>query len=121
VLLFVSLLMWAPWKSTPVTGRSSVVTPADDAFVREVAALPAEEQVKRVVAELKRLNPKFDTASVSYKIEAGQVVELKFSGTNVADLSPVRALRNLKVLECGGISGSAPYSDLSPLRGLELT
>lgn len=140
IVLFTSLLLWQPWRakekrvggtSAPrpaapqQPGRDTEVAPTlpkttEDAFVKEVAALPAEEQVKRVVAEFKRLNPKFDSARVSYKMEAGQVIELRFSGKNVADLSPVRALRNLKRLDCNGSENETPYSDLSPLRELNL-
>jgi hypothetical protein len=93
----------------------------DDAFLREVAALPAEEQVRRVAAELKRLNPKFDQNSVTHRIEDGQVIELKFTAAYVADLSPLRALRKLKTLDCGSWPNTTSYSDLSPLRELDLT
>jgi len=44
---------------------------ASEVFVKEVAALPAEEQVKRVVAELKRFNPGYD-GKETHKIEGGQ-------------------------------------------------
>ena len=65
----------------------------DDAFIKEVAALPAEQQVARVIAKLKELNPGFDpvAAKETHKIDNGAVTELAFKTEHVADISPVRA------------------------------
>ena len=100
----------------PTTGA------VDDAFVREVAALPPEDQVKRVVAELQKLNPRFDGAE-KHKIEANDVVELEFSALNVTDISPVRALKKLRRFVClASANGKqrSKLSDLRPLQGLSL-
>jgi Leucine-rich repeat (LRR) protein len=93
----------------------------DEAFVREVAALPAEAQVQRVVAKLKELNPGFD-GKAEHKVENGKVTELRFGGRGVADISPVRALRGLEVLYCSGSSKTeqSDISDLSALAGTRL-
>ena len=79
----------------------------------------AEEQLQRVMAKLKQLNPKFDRKE-THIIENGQVVELKFSSIAVSDLSPLRELGGLKRLFCLGDSNSRRLADLSPLRGLQL-
>ena len=93
----------------------------DDAWLKQVAALPAEKQVEAVAAKLKELNPGFD-GKVTPSIENGVVTDLSFLTDNVTDISPVRALTGLKRLTCGG---SAPdrgrLSDLSPLRDMKLT
>jgi Leucine-rich repeat (LRR) protein len=98
-------------------------TGVDDAFIKEVAALPAEQQVARVVAKLKELNPRFDpaTTEVTHKIENGVVTEFGFDGRNVTDLSPVRALTGVKKLKCGGAPVKSRLADLSAIRGLQLT
>jgi formylglycine-generating enzyme required for sulfatase activity len=95
---------------------------ADDAFIREVAALPAEQQVARVVAKLKELNPDFD-GKEKHKIEGSDVTELEFSALNVTDISPVRALTKLRRFVClASTNGKqrSKLSDLTPLRGLSL-
>jgi formylglycine-generating enzyme required for sulfatase activity/serine/threonine protein kinase len=89
------------------------------AWERSVAALPAEEQVKAVAARLKQLNPDFD-GTVTPTIENEVVTELRFLSVNVTDVSPVRALTGLKLLNCGGIEAKGELANLSPLRGMQL-
>jgi len=90
-------------------------SPIPDAWFKEVAALPADKQVDAVAAKLKERNPGFD-GNLTHKIEQAEVVELGMSG-RIKDLSPVRALTALRVLNCS----DAPLSDLSPLKGMKLT
>jgi hypothetical protein len=100
----------------PLSGPAGQV---DAAFVREVAALPAEQQVKRVVAMLKKLNPDFDPSqtTIDSKVKDGQVSMFKLTNAGkLTDLSPVRALAGLKCLELG----EAKAADLTPLNGLRL-
>ncbi len=91
---------------------------------RSVAALPANEQVKAVIARLKELNPGFD-GRVQPTVESGVVTGLAFQTEHVSDLSPVRACTKLRSIDCCGVNSD--YSkqglliDLSPLRGLPLT
>jgi WD40 repeat protein len=94
----------------------------DDAWLKQVAALPAEKQVEEVAAKLKELNPGFD-GKVTPSIENGVVTGLVFSTEDVTDISPVRALTRLQGLECsaGGAVGKLRLSDLSPLKELPLT
>ena len=93
----------------------------DPAFIKEVAALPAEEQVARVVAKLKELNPGYD-GKEEHKIENGQVVQLLIPNTTVIEIWPIRALAKLKDLNCGGLNrtNKSPCADLTPLQGLAL-
>ena len=94
----------------------------DDAWVKQVAALPAEQQVDAVAAKLKELNPGFD-GKVKPTIEGGGVVGLEFVTDNVTDISPLRALPELKSLNCRGSADvwNGRLADLSPLKGMALT
>jgi serine/threonine protein kinase/tetratricopeptide (TPR) repeat protein len=91
-----------------------------DEFERDIAALPAEEQIKAVRARLKELNPGFD-GSVAPSINMGVVTQFNFLTDHVTDISPVRALTGLQQAAFGG---SAPdknkLRDLSSLRGMKL-
>ncbi len=90
------------------------------AWEKSVAALPAEKQVEAVERRLRELNPEF-RGKVESAIRDGKVSRLRFLSDRVTDISPVRALKGLEWLDCGG---SAPrkgrLSDLTPLRGLRL-
>jgi Leucine-rich repeat (LRR) protein len=91
----------------------------DDAWLKQVATLPAEKQVEAVAAKLKERNPGFD-GEVQHKIEDGDVTELRFVTDNVTDLSPVRALTSLFLLHCPGSDfGKGQLEDLSPLKDLK--
>ena len=94
-----------------------------DAWLKQVAAVPAEKQVDAVAAKLKELNPGFD-GKVTPRIENGVVTGLEFLTDNVTDISPVRALPGLKSsCSCRGqqavgrLCGRASSRDLSPLKG----
>ena len=95
----------------------------DDAFINEVAALPAKQQIARVIARLKELNPGFDPVAAGErdKIENGAVTELSFKTERVADIAPVRALTGLRFLNFDSDFEKSKLQDLSPLRGLRLT
>lgn len=91
-----------------------------DPWERSVAALPPAKQVEAVERRLRELNPEFH-GKVESSIKDGNVSCLSFYTDQVTDISPVRALRGLTSLDCGG---SAPrqgrLSDLTPLGGLPL-
>lgn len=84
---------------------------------------PTAEQVRRFVEKMKQLNLGFD-GQAQYATEKGKVVRLEFSTEDAADISPVRAFTELKVLRCSGAyRNSTIYrqlADLSPLAGLSL-
>jgi serine/threonine protein kinase/Leucine-rich repeat (LRR) protein len=103
-----ALRAWFERKES-VTGASP-----EDAWYKQVASLPAEQQVEVVVAKLKERNPGFD-GKVTHTSKQGEVVELVLSG-KVKDISPVRALTELNTL----LFEDAPLSDLSPLKGMKL-
>jgi hypothetical protein len=102
-----------------ISQEAPAVTAAE-AWEKSVAALPVEKQVEAVERRLRELNPEF-RGKVESTIRDGKVWWLAFLSDRVTDVSPVRALKGLGSLDCGG---SAPrkgrLSDLTPLRGLRL-
>src|SRR5262249_21305964 len=94
---------------------ASTLKPIEEAWFKEVAALPAEKQLEAVVAKLKECNPGFDD-KVERKIERGVLTELHLGGTNLTNVSPVRALAGLRKLKIGW----GAFDDLAPLRGMSL-
>jgi formylglycine-generating enzyme required for sulfatase activity len=90
-------------------------TGVTDAWIKMVQALPAEEQVRKVVEKLRELNPGYEGEQQT-TVERGKVVSLRLSGAPIRDISPVRALLDLEELGCD----SCGVADLSPLRGLRL-
>ncbi|MCX6906555.1 MAG: SUMF1/EgtB/PvdO family nonheme iron enzyme, partial [Verrucomicrobia bacterium] len=110
-----------PLAEMPASRKPETATAAPaDSFIAEVAALPVEEQLQRVMAELKRLNPDFD-GKETHTIRENAVTQLAISTVGVKDISPLRALRQLDEVRCSGTQEEpSPLSDLSPLRGLSL-
>jgi hypothetical protein len=95
--------------------------PPDDAWLMQVAALPAKDQVAAVKAELIRRNPTFDGKLTPTIDKNGVVIALEFLTDNVTDISPVKALTGLRTLKCNGSVGKGQLADLTPLKGLQLT
>ena len=105
------------WKAVDAAAKP----PVEDAWVKQVAALPADKQVEAVAAKLKERNPGFD-GKVTPTIENGVVVGLEFASDEVTDISPVRALAGLRTLKCDGSGeGTGWLADLSPLKDMKLT
>ena len=92
------------WFEPRIGGVSSSPPKADDAWGKQVAALPAEKQVEATAARLKELNPGFD-GKMLHVTQDGVVKRLDFSTEQVTDVSPLRALIGLRVL--GAIYRSA--------------
>ena len=112
-------------KEPPVVAKAptkkTLTTAIDDAWLKQVATMTAEQQVAAVAAKLKELNEGFD-GKVTPTIQDGVVTELQFLTDNVTDISPIRALRGLNKLTCSGSSaGKGSLSDLTPLKGMKLT
>ncbi len=106
----------------PTDGKPIGFAPLDPAWLKAVAAMPAEEQVEAVKAELMKRNPGFDGKLTPVINKAGVVTELAFLADNVTDLSPVRAFPGLTSLNCSGSDkGKSNLSDLSPLKDMKLT
>lgn len=95
--------------------------PGFDQWVKDVATMPADQQVEAVSKKLMKLNPGFD-GKATPTIKEGVVLALTFSTVKVTDISPVRALPGLKSLDVGNnqrVPGA--LSDLSPLTGMQIT
>ena len=67
--------------------------------MKDVAAKPAEKQLEAVAKKLQELNPRFD-GKETHTVENGVVTEFQFASDHVTDISPVRALPQLKKLRC---------------------
>jgi tRNA A-37 threonylcarbamoyl transferase component Bud32 len=100
--------------------KESLPPTVAEAWEKSVAALPAEQQVEAVAQRLQELNPGFN-GKIIPTIEDGVVKGMEFSTAHVADLSPVRALRQLESLNCSGPRPKeGKLSDLGPLHGMPL-
>ena len=117
-----------PMSAKPITDFNS---PAFQQWMKDVQAMPAENQVEAVSKKLVELNPDFDGKVTDFegkgtpKIENGVVREFGFLTGKVSDISPVRAFAGLKKLSCEGSKGKngndGNLADLSPLKGMQLT
>ncbi len=93
----------------------------DDAWIKQVRALPADKQVEAVAAKMKERNPGFD-GKMTPTIGRGVVIAMEFITDEVTDISPLQALPGLGSLTCAGTKDkSGRLSDLSPLRDMKLT
>jgi hypothetical protein len=94
-----------------------------EAEIERIAKLPAERQVEEVRKQLMSRNPGFD-GNVNPKIDNGNVTELRFVTDGVTDISAVRLLTKLRLLECIGsdvFNGKLDANALNALKGLPLT
>jgi serine/threonine protein kinase len=96
-------------------------------WMKDVAAMPALKQVEAVSKKLMELNPRFDgkiskpaDESSPPVVRDGNIVELQILIDNVADLSPIRALPELRRLDSSSRQKPAPRLDLSPLNGMSI-
>jgi len=96
-------------------------TPGFHQWMKDVQALPAEQQVEAVRKKLVELNPVFD-GKVTPVINDGAVSSFSFYADKVTDISPVMVLTELKYLECWG-SGlkQGTLIDLTPIKAMKLT
>ena len=95
--------------------------PAFQQWMKDVAALPAEQQAQAVAKKLQDLNPGFD-GQVSKSIDKGVVISFGFKSSDVSDFSPIRALSRLQSLQMfASGNGRGNISDLSPLAGMNLS
>ncbi len=108
-------------QTTPAGGTPALPTaaPSADAWLASVASLAPEEQMPRVIARLKELNPGYD-GEEQHRIAGGCVTELTIPSAAVKDLAPLKALAGLQQLVCGSASARSQLADLAPLRGMRL-
>jgi len=110
-------------KTTPTILILSLIASVLAVFSAEpknAPALPPQEQLRQVMGKLKQLNPGFDGRE-THRFEDGALTELSFCSAGVTDISPVRALTDLRKLSCRGIPARRTLCDLSPLQGMVLT
>src|SRR4029078_7244327 len=86
-------------------------------WVRRVATLPPDQQVKEVAARLKERNPGSPCYMTSQTMK-GVVTEIWIhEAHHLTDLSPVRALAGLRSLKTDAGAGGH-LTDLAPLRAM---
>lgn len=119
--LFVLLALACPVKI--VWSADTPAVPAVDAFIKEVSQLPPADQIKRVTAKIKELNPDWNEKQ-SQALLSGKdgVVEFtlcneKWSHPPVKTIWPIRAFTHLKILNVTG----SQLDDLDQIKGLGLT
>jgi serine/threonine protein kinase len=110
-----------------VPGGKSWESPAFQRWMKDVAAMPAEKQVEAVSKKLMELNPGFEgkisdprDESSPPVVQNGDVVELQIYTEKVADLSPIRALSELRQFYCSQRQKTGQGLDLSPLNGMKI-
>ena len=119
---FGRVVLPVPTKGRPIA--TNPLPPKEDrlaAWLKEVAALPADKQVEAVAAKPKESNPGFD-GKVTPTFHDGVATGLHFRTDNVHDITPVRALKGLTSLDCPGTLGKpGKLADISPVKGIRLT
>jgi len=106
-----------PTEEKIVRQEPGPIRPQANDWEKSVALMPAAEQFKAVQSKLKELNPEFDERATWYGTENDAVVSFCVNNcANLKDMSPLRALPNLRKLFLYG-NGAG---DLSSLRGLKL-
>gem|GEM_PF-212103 len=112
-----------------VTPNEHWNSPAFQNWVDYVRSMPARQQIDAVEKKLMELNPGFygklssprNAHAIPWIEDNGYVSELAIVADYVTDISPVRVF-NLFALKCVGTKpGNAFFSDLSPLKGMQLT
>jgi Leucine-rich repeat (LRR) protein len=110
------------WEA-PAQGAQSQMwrTPEFEAWVKVTQALPAEEQVKAVVAKLVELNPGYD-GGYSRSVADNAIDGFQINNAQpVTNLAPLQGFPQLRRLTCFGIlDDKAKLSDLSALAGMKL-
>src|SRR5262249_41319495 len=74
-----------------------------DEWLKKVAALPPHKQVRAVAGRLRLDNP---VRVELQEVKGGQVTAISISGKKVNDLTPLRVLPALKILNCSTTSVS---------------
>jgi hypothetical protein len=85
-------------------------------WIAQTRALPVEQQVEAFKVQMKQHNPDLDVARVGVGVAGGRVTSLTLPASSVMDLSPLRALPDLRFLHCmGRANAQSKVSDLTPL------
>lgn len=95
-------------------------TPEFDQWMKDVAAMPALQQIEVARQKLKELNPEFN-GDIKQAIRDDKVTAITISTLKVHDISPLRVFNNLETLNCSGEPNqTGMLTDLSPLQGMRL-
>jgi WD40 repeat protein len=106
---------WLAARGCPPPGLS------EEAWLERTLGLDIGNRLDAVSERLRERNPGFD-GKIEYRIDGGQVVSLEFVIDSVKDISPVRALPELRKLSCmGSWFMAGKLADLTPLKGMKLT
>jgi len=112
-------------KGRPTRG---LVKPVDDAWLGAVSASSGDDALRRVLEKLRELNTAFDPRGVQPTRQGDKTVGLQIASAALRDISPLRALRDLRELVLTGewvaserFMAHSSVSDLAPLRGMNLT
>jgi formylglycine-generating enzyme required for sulfatase activity/serine/threonine protein kinase len=118
----------APAGSATTSAKLVMHDPAFQQWVKDVQAIPAEQQIEAVSKKLMELNPGFDGELRAMledprviekpRVENGVVTSLAFNSPAITNIAPLHALTGLNQLSFAGSSGN--LSDLSPLAGMRL-
>ena len=100
------------------SGKLFIHDPAFQAWLKEVVPLQGKAQADAVYQKLTELNPGL-TQKPQFGTENGRITEwMLIRDGRLVDISPLRALTDLKLLN---LLQSGSFKDLSPLVGLSLT
>jgi len=106
--------------SDPIAKGASL---SDQDWLRTVDGMSCPDQIRAFIARMMELNPGFD-GGVTHEIKNGFVSRIEFETKNVSNISPIKAFKNLKTLNCWGnrrdYSQQGLLTDLSPLKGLPI-
>jgi serine/threonine protein kinase len=105
----------------PKHAAGAKLAPLDPAWLKAVAAMKPAEQVREVERKLKELNPGFKDQPKWVFDPSGAVGTFEVHTDDLVDLSPLRALTQLRfVVYLGSGPQKGRLADLSCLRGLDL-
>jgi serine/threonine protein kinase len=92
------------------------------AWIEETAALKGAMQAKTVEEKLRERNPKFK-GPFEPRFEGDAIVEVRIDTKSITDLSPLRALKKLSILQAWSSDPAAPdrLADLAPLAGMAIS
>jgi hypothetical protein len=112
----------APGK-TPGGPRLTPTGPTKSEWFEKVRLLRGEEQVAAVLAEIKRLNPKFSGLE-QHRAVNDFILDFTLDTAGVTDITPVRVFTQLQNLSlrhgARPNDWNLPISDISPLAGMKL-
>lgn len=110
-----------PFQASPDRTPLFFQSPEFASWTGSVVAMPVQEQLDSVSQMLVKLNSGFD-GKMRSEIQGDVVTGLEVLTDHITDISPLRALKNLKSLWCSasGPGAAKSLADLSPLSGTQI-